>query len=269
MPSEPEARVMAPGAGHWSDRTIVISGGSGGMGRAIAARFTAEGARVYLCDIDRAALADAVQNLGHRATAVETDVTRVADCARAIETAVGATGRLDLLINAAGVWTEGSSDAAGEAEWDRVVDVNLKGTFFMCRYAIPHLEKTGGGIINISSDAGVIGSKGAAIYCASKGGVNLLTKALARELAERGIRVNAICPCDVETPMLEYQANTFGGGDPGRYRRALLSIYPQGAKARFARPEEIAAFVYFVASPEAAPITGACLSIDFGTTAGL
>lgn len=239
------------------------------MGRAIATRFAADGARIYLCDINRAALAEAVGQLGDRAVSVETDVTRVADCARAFETAVGATGRLDLLINAAGVWTEGPSDAAGEAEWDRVVDVNLKGTFFMCRYAIPHLEKTGGGIINISSDAGVIGSKGAAIYCASKGGVNLLTKALARELAERGIRVNAICPCDVETPMLDHQADTFGGGDPDGYRRALLSIYPQGAKARFATPEEIAAFVYFVASPEAAPITGACLSIDFGTTAGL
>jgi len=139
----------------------------------------------------------------------------------------------------------------------------------MCRYAIPPLEKTGGSIINISSDAGVIGSKGAAIYCASKGGVNLLTKSLARELAPRGIRVNAICPCDVDTPMIQYQANTFGGGDPEGYKRALLSIYPQGPRARFATPAEIAAFVHFVASPEAAPITGACLSIDFGTTAGL
>jgi NAD(P)-dependent dehydrogenase (short-subunit alcohol dehydrogenase family) len=260
---------MAPVTGHWSGRTIVISGGSGGMGRAIAARFAEDGARLYLCDINRAALAEATRQVGDRAVGIEVDVTQVADCARAVDTAVSATGRLDLLINAAGIWTEGPSEAAREAEWDRVIDVNLKGTFFMSRYAIPHLEKTGGGIINISSDAGIIGAKGAAIYCASKGGVNLLTKALARELAARGIRVNAICPCDVETPMLDFQANTFGGGDPEGYRRALLSIYPQGPKARFAKPEEIAAFVYFVASPEAAPITGACLSIDFGTTAGL
>jgi NAD(P)-dependent dehydrogenase (short-subunit alcohol dehydrogenase family) len=257
---------------HWHGRTIVISGGAGGMGRAIAAGFVADGAHVYLCDIDRAALDEAVGQLrtsgAGEATAIAADVTQVADCSRAVETAA-ASGRLDLLINAAGIWTEGPSEAAAEAEWDRVLDVNLKGTFFMCRYAIPHLEKTGGGIINISSDAGIIGTKGAAIYCASKGGVNLLTKALARELAERGIRVNAICPCDVDTPMIEYQANTFGRGDPERYKRALLSIYPQGDKARFVRPEEIAAFVHFVASPEAAPITGACLSIDFGTTAGL
>src|SRR4029450_2718137 len=119
------------------------------------------------------------------------------------------------------------------------------------RHAIPQLEKTGGSIINISSDAGVIGSTGAAIYCASKGGVNLLTKSLARELAPRGIRVNAICPCDVDTPMIEYQANSFGGGDPEGYKRALLSIYPQGARARFAPPAEMGAFVHFVASPGA------------------
>jgi NAD(P)-dependent dehydrogenase (short-subunit alcohol dehydrogenase family) len=258
-------------ASDWRGRTVVISGGSGGMGRAIARRFLAEGATVFLCDINRRALDEAVRELSGSGIvkSIETDVTRVNPCEQAIAAAVAEGGRLDLLINAAGVWTEGRSDQASEAEWDRVIDVNLKGTFFMCRYAIPHLEKTGGSIINISSDAGVIGSKGAAIYCASKGGVNLLTKALARELAERGIRVNAICPCDVETPMLDYQANTFGGGDPAGYRRALLSIYPQGARARFATPAEIAAFVHFVASAEAAPITGACLSIDFGTTAGL
>jgi NAD(P)-dependent dehydrogenase (short-subunit alcohol dehydrogenase family) len=260
---------MAAETGYWRGKTVLIAGGSGGMGRAIAARFAADGASFYLCDINRRALDDAVRELGGAAKAIEADVTRVADCARAVDAAVGGSGRLDLLVNAAGIWTEGPSEAATEAEWDRVVDVNLKGTFFMCRHAIPHLEKTGGSIINISSDAGVIGSKGAAIYCASKGGVNLLTKSLARELAPRGIRVNAICPCDVDTPMIEYQANTFGGGDPEAYKRALLSIYPQGSRARFATPAEIAAFAYFVASPEAAPITGACLSIDFGTTAGL
>jgi NAD(P)-dependent dehydrogenase (short-subunit alcohol dehydrogenase family) len=261
---------MAAETGHWRGKTVLIAGGSGGMGRAVTARFVGAGANLCLCDVNRGALDEAVIALGAATVkAVETDVTQVADCVRAVDAAVASTGRLDLLINAAGIWTEGPSEAATEAEWDRVVDVNLKGTFFMCRHAIPHLEKTGGGIINISSDAGVIGSKGAAIYCASKGGVNLLTKSLARELAARGIRVNAICPCDVDTPMIEYQANTFGGGDPEGYKRALLSIYPQGARARFATPAEIAAFVYFVASPEAAPITGACLSIDFGTTAGL
>ena len=248
----------------WNGRTALIAGGGGGMGRAIAGRFAAAGADVWVGDVDRAAL----QAAGTGIRRVELDVTRPEACARAVETAVRESGRLDLLVNAAGVWTEGRADEAGEAEWNRVVDVNLKGTFFMCRHAIPHLEKTGGAIINISSDAGVIGNKGAAIYCASKGGVNLLTKALALELAERGVRVNAVCPCDVATPMIEYQANTFGGGDPDGYKRTLLARYPQGRRARFASAEEIAAFVMFLASAEAAPITGACLSIDFGTTAG-
>lgn len=248
----------------WRGRTVLIAGGAGGMGRAIAGRFAAAGAAVWVGDVDRAALAaagDGLQTIG-------LDVRRPEDCARAVEAAVRESGRLDLLVNAAGVWTEGRADDATETEWDRVVDVNLKGTFFMCRHAIPHLEKAGGAIVNISSDAGVIGNKGAAIYCASKGGVNLLTKALALELAERGVRVNAVCPCDVATPMIEYQANTFGGGDPDGYKRTLLARYPQGRRARFASAEEIAAFVMFLASAEAAPITGACLSIDFGTTAG-
>src|SRR5689334_21411394 len=141
-------------AGAWRERTIVISGGSGGMGRAIAKRFLAEGATVFLCDINAPALADCsgeLRSSGGIVQTIETDVTRVDQCERAIAAAAGASGRLDLLVNAAGIWTEGRSDAATEAEWDRVIDVNLKGTFFMCRYAIPHLEKTGGGIINISS----------------------------------------------------------------------------------------------------------------------
>ncbi|MGD9744347.1 MAG: SDR family oxidoreductase, partial [Dongiaceae bacterium] len=95
-----------------------------------------------------------------------------------------------------------------------------------------------------------------------------LTKAMARELAPRGVRINAICPCDVETPMLEFQAATYGGGDPDGYRKRLLSIYPQGDRARFVRPEEVAEFVFQMASPKLAPVTGAALSIDFGTTAG-
>jgi NAD(P)-dependent dehydrogenase (short-subunit alcohol dehydrogenase family) len=144
----------------------------------------------------------------------------------------------------------------------------LKGTFFTCCYAIPELEKIEGQIINIASDAGLMGSAGAAIYCASKGGVVLLTKALALELAPKGIRVNAICPCDVETPMLEFQAQEFGGGDPDAYLAKLKSIYPQGPRQRFAKSSEIAAFIFAIAAPGLAPITGAALPIDFGTTAG-
>jgi NAD(P)-dependent dehydrogenase (short-subunit alcohol dehydrogenase family) len=170
-------------------------------------------------------------------------------------------------VNCAGVWIEGPTDTMTEADWDRVVDVNLKGTFGMCRHAIPALEATGGCIVNVSSDAGLWGNKGAAIYCASKGGVTVLTKALAVELAERGIRVNAVCPGDVDSPMIRYQAEAFGGGDPEAYRARLLAAYPQ-RPPRFIRPDEVADLIAYLCSERAAPITGAAISIDFGLTAG-
>lgn len=257
-------------------RVALITGAGGGIGGAVAGRFLRDGWTVALCDVDAARLAALHVTLkaalapddGTRILDIAADLRTVASCERAVRATVEWAGRLDLVINAAGVWTEGPSDEATEDEWDRVLDINLKATFFLCRYAIPELERTGGQIINISSDAGLIGNTGAAIYCASKGGVSLLTKALALELAARGVRVNAICPSDVETPMLAYQANTFGHGDPQGYYRALLAQYPQGARARFIQPPEIAALIAYLASPDAAPITGACISIDFGLTAG-
>jgi NAD(P)-dependent dehydrogenase (short-subunit alcohol dehydrogenase family) len=176
-------------------------------------------------------------------------------------------GRLDVLVNCAGVWVEGPTDTMTEADWDRVVDVNLKGTFLMCRHAIPALETTRGCIVNVSSDAGLWGNKGAAIYSASKGGVTVLSKALAVELAERGIRVNAVCPGDVDSPMIHYQAETFGDGDPDGYLARLLEAYPQ-RPPRFIRPDEVAELIAYLCSDRAAPITGAAISIDFGLTAG-
>ena len=249
------------GIDDWSGKTVLIVGGSGGMGRATAQEFASAGANIAIADIN-------TENLPSHYLAIKSDITKVSDCAGMISKTVGRFGRLDLLVNAAGVWVEGESSEMSEAQWDRTIDINLKGTFFACRYAIPELEKTEGQIINIASDAGLMGSAGAAIYCASKGGVVLLTKALALELAPKGIRVNAICPCDVETPMLEFQAREFGGGNPDAYLAKLKSIYPQGARQRFAKPSEIAAFIFAIASPRLAPITGAALPIDFGTTAG-
>jgi NAD(P)-dependent dehydrogenase (short-subunit alcohol dehydrogenase family) len=251
------------------DRVALISGGAGGIGLATARRLASEGVRIVLADIDAPGLDRATRELGGptAALAVVTDVRSVVECARAVDAAVERFGRLDILVNCAGLWVEGPSDAMSEADWDRVVDVNLKGTFFLCRHAIPALEATGGCIVNVSSDAGLWGNKGAAIYCASKGGVTVLSKALAVELATRGIRVNVVCPGDVDSPMIEYQARTFGGGDPERYLRELLAAYPQ-RPARFIRPDEVAELIAFLCSERATPITGAAISIDFGLTAG-
>ena len=252
----------------WQNKSVLITGGAGGMGLAFAERFHAAGANLALADIDQARLAQAAKTFAPDCLAIRSDVTRVEDCSRMVSETLARFGRLDLLINAAGIWVEGPAEEMSEAMWDRCIDINLKGTFFACRYAIPALENSGGSILNIASDAGLMGSKGASIYCASKGGVVLLTKSLALELAPRGVRCNAVCPCDVDTPMIDYQADTFGQGDPAAYKRALLAIYPQGARARFATAAEIAEFVFAVSSPSLAPLTGACLSIDFGTTAG-
>jgi NAD(P)-dependent dehydrogenase (short-subunit alcohol dehydrogenase family) len=197
------------------------------------------------------------------------DLRDVAACRAVVEVAAAAAGRLDCLVNAAGLWTEGPAEDTREEDFDRVLDVNLKGLFFMSAAAIPHLVKTGGSIVNLSSDAGLQGNTGAAVYCASKGAVSNLTRALALELAPRGVRVNAVCPCDVETPMLSYQAENFGDRDPEAYRRRLLDQYPQAARARFLRPEEVAELIFFLAQPAATGITGANLSIDFGLSAGI
>ncbi len=252
----------------WQGKTVLITGGAGGMGLAFAERYRAAGASLALADLSAERLAAASATIGAEVLTLAADVAKVEDCQRIVRQTVERFGRLDLLINAAGIWVEGPADEMTEAMWDRCLDINLKGTFFACRHAIPELEKTGGSILNIASDAGLMGSKGASIYCASKGGVVLLTKSLALELAPRGVRCNAVCPCDVDTPMVDYQASTFGKGDPEGYKRALLSIYPQGPRARFATAAEIAEFVFAVSSPSLAPLTGACLAIDFGTTAG-
>ena len=257
---------MAAGAA--PPRVALITGGASGIGLATAHRLAADGFTLALADIDTSGLERAVAELGPDvAYAIPTDVRSFDDCAAAVGAAVDRLGRLDVLVNCAGVWVEGPTDTMTEADWDRVVDVNLKGTFGMCRSAIPALEATRGCIVNVSSDAGLWGNKGAAIYSASKGGVTVLSKALAVELAERGIRVNAVCPGDVDSPMIRYQAETFGGGDPEGYLAKLLEAYPQ-RPPRFIRPDEVAELIAFLCSDRATPITGAAISIDFGLTAG-
>lgn len=245
----------------------LIVGGAGGMGTAIASRLSAKGYGIVLADLASDRLDDAARMVGGRVCAVPLDLRQAASCGACVAAAVDWGGRLDVVVNAAGVWREGPAGEVTEADWDLVMDVNLKGAFFVIRAALPHLQ-AGASILNIASDAGLTGNSGAALYCASKGGLVLLTKALALELAPRRIRVNALCPGDVATPMLDFQAERYGAGDPGAYRAALLAHYPQGSAARFITAQEIAGFAAYLCSDEAAPITGAALSMDFGVTAG-
>lgn len=256
---------------NWREKVVLISGAAGGAGHACAVKFLKAGANVMLADINAAKLKDDVEKLstlGGDARTVICDVKNIADCENAIGMTIGNFGRIDVLINAVGVWVEGKSEDSTEKEWDLVVDTNLKGTYFMCSRAIPELKKSRGCIINFSSDAGLVGNKEAAIYCASKGGVTLLSKALAVELAPFLVRVIPLCPCDMNTPMIKFQAETYGGRDPDGYYKRLLGHYPQDGYARFIEPEEIAEIVFFLSSNKALAFTGAPVSIDFGLTSG-
>lgn len=252
-------------------KTLLITGGASGMGQAIAERFAADGHAVILADVnaDGAELtATRIRSAGGEADALQCDVAIPEDCERAVRHALVSKGRVDVLVNAAGVWLEGAAETVTESQWDRVVDINLKGTFFMCRHAIPHLVQSGGVIVNIASDAGLVGNSGVAVYGASKGGVVLLTRALALELAPRGVRVVAVCPADVDTPMLQGQARDFGGGNPQAYLDALRAKYPQRERTRFITPQQVAALVAYLATDAAAPFTGTAIPFDHGITAG-
>lgn len=238
----------------------LITGAASGIGAAAAARFVDGGWLVAAVDIAPIPATAGV-------LPIEADLSGVEHCRRAVTEAASWHGHLDAVVNAAGLWTEGPSAETTETEWDRVIDVNLKGLYFVCSAAIPHLTTTRGCIVNMSSDAGVQGNAGAAVYCASKGGVSNLTRALALELAPAGVRVNAVCPGDVDSPMLRGQAAA--STDPTGYLEKLRRGYPQGESARFIEPAEIAELIWFLCQPAATPITGANISIDFGLSAGI
>lgn len=252
-------------------KVVLITGGSSGIGKAAAAEFLSAGARVFIMGRDARRREAALAELKETAPSVEAvtgDVSSAEQCRLAVEETVARAGRLDVLVNSAGVYWEGPTTDVTEEVWDNLVDINLKGTFFMCRYAIGHLQKTRGAIVNVSSDSGLVGNNQAAVYCASKGGVTLLTKALARELHAGGIRVNAVCPGIVETPMVARDFMASGYETREEYDRVCLEPYPDGT-SRYARPEEVARAILFLASRERAEaVNGACLSVDFGLTAG-
>jgi NAD(P)-dependent dehydrogenase (short-subunit alcohol dehydrogenase family) len=249
------------------NRVVLITGGGGGMGRAVATRFLAGGDLPVLADLTDEGLAEAAAAIPGVDT-LRADVGDVGACDAMVRTVLQRHDRLDVLVTAAGVWVEGPTATITEEQWDRTIDVNLKGTFFAIRAAIEPLVRSSGCVVAISSDYGLVGGPEAAVYCASKFGVNGIVKALALELAPQGVRVNSVCPADVDTPMLAGQARDFGGGDEQAYLDRLLTTLPQAGRARFIRPDEVASLVWFLASEEAAPITGVAMPLEWGVTAG-
>jgi NAD(P)-dependent dehydrogenase (short-subunit alcohol dehydrogenase family) len=247
-------------------KTALITGGTSGMGRATAVLFAREGAAVTVTGRDeergRAVTAE-IERDGGRARFVRSDVRLAEDCRRAVEETVRAFGRLDILFNNAGVFHPRTVPDCPEEEWDETIDVNLKGTFLMSKYALPHMIRQGGGVIvNNSSGWGIVGGDAAASYCASKGGVVLLTKAMAIDHGPQGIRVNCICPGDVDTPMLPDDARK-----RGLSWEAYLKTATQRPLGRIGTPDEIARAVLFLASDDASFMTGASLVVDGGGSA--
>jgi NAD(P)-dependent dehydrogenase (short-subunit alcohol dehydrogenase family) len=269
MAETPLRRITPVADGGEDSPVALITGGGGGIGAAAAQRFVTGGWRVALADVDLDRAVRIAGPLGDAALAVHCDVTRPESCHRAVRSTLAWAGRLDHTIAAAGLWTEGPIDDVDEFEFDRVMAVNVKGVFFTCKASVAALRTTHGSMTLIASDAGIQANRGAAVYCASKGAVVLLAKTLALDLAPDGVRVNAVCPGDVDTPMLHHQADAYGGGDPEGYLDGLLRKYPQAATARFIRPSEVAELLWFLAQPGAAPITGAALNVDFGLSSGV
>jgi len=260
-------------------RTVLITGAASGMGKACARRFLEDGAQVFIADVNERALAAAVDELvpvggavteiaaGPAVFPLVVDVRSSASCDAMVAAVLERAGRLDVLITSAGVWAEGPTETASDEDWDRVINVNLRGVFYCCRAAIPALKESRGCIINIGSRAGEGAVPEALLYCVSKAGVNMLTRSLALELAPALVRVNAVCPSDVNTPFLHAQARDYGGGDPAGYLDALRRRLPQGEHGRFVKAEEVADLVAYLASPSAAPITGECIRVDFAISA--
>jgi NAD(P)-dependent dehydrogenase (short-subunit alcohol dehydrogenase family) len=248
-------------------RVALITGAASGIGRATAMLFAREGAAVAAVDLDgsgAAAVARAIEAQGGRALAVSADVTRETDCRVAIESTVAAFGGLQVLFNNAGIIRRATILETGEEDWDRLMAVNVKGIFLMSRIAVPLMARSGGGaIINTASGWGLSAGPRAAAYCASKGAVVQLTKAMAIDHGEAGIRVNCICPGDTDTPMLLEEARQLGAPSD-----RFLSEAAWRPLRRLGRPEEIAEAALYLASDAASFVTGTALVVDGGGLAG-
>ncbi|HKX79519.1 MAG TPA: SDR family NAD(P)-dependent oxidoreductase [Novosphingobium sp.] len=246
------------------NKVAIITGAAGGIGAATASKLASEGAMIVATDVqfERVeAVADAIRSTGGRALAVQHNVGSEADWKAVIDSAVSEFGRIDILVNNAGIadkdgLVESQADTTGIEDWDRVIDINLKGVFLGVRQVIPVMKDAGGGaIVNISSIAAIVGNGGPFAYSASKGGVRSLTKHLATSYGKFKIRANSVHPGLVLTPMVQADLE-----NPD-LARMLEMMIPLG---RGAQPEEVADAILFLASDEASYITGAELVIDGG-----
>jgi NAD(P)-dependent dehydrogenase (short-subunit alcohol dehydrogenase family) len=248
-------------------KTAIITGGAGGIGRATALLFAREGAAVGIVDLSQEAGVDVVREIsaaGGNAIFERADVTRAIDCRRVVERTAQEFGAVHVLFNNAGMIRRASVIDISEEDWDLVMAVNVKSVFLMSRQVIPQMAAAGGGsIINMASGWGLAGGARAAAYCASKGAVVLLTKAMAIDHGPQRIRVNCVCPGDTDTAMLRSEARQLGEGED-----QFLSDSAKRPLGRVGTPEEIAQAALYLASDASSFVTGTALVVDGGGLAG-
>jgi NAD(P)-dependent dehydrogenase (short-subunit alcohol dehydrogenase family) len=249
------------------DKVVLITGGASGIGKAVALLFSREGATVAIVDIDEPngqAVVQSIVESGGKAVFLHCDVTNSVECQSAVDRVLKEHGKISVLFNNVGIIRRASVVDTTEEEWDRVMATNVKSMFLFSKYVIPIMAEAGGGvIINTASGWGIVGGQKAASYCASKGAVVLLTKAMALDHGSQNIRVNCICPGDTETPMLYGEARQLGIP-----REEFLTEAKQRPLQRIGKPEEIASAVLFLASDASSFVTGTALVVDGGGLAG-
>jgi NAD(P)-dependent dehydrogenase (short-subunit alcohol dehydrogenase family) len=246
--------------GQLEGKSAIVTGVGSGLGRAIARELAAEGARVLGCDVNDESGEKTMAGIGDYRHA---DVSRDADVEGLVAAALEAFGRLDVMVNNAAIQIERELVETTEEELDRVLGVNLKGVFFGCKHAVIAMRASGGGVIvNVASILALVGDGVLAAYCAAKGGVLGITRATAVQYGKDGIRCNAICPGDIETPLV--QSYFDAAPDPAALRAQVVAEYPLG---RIAQPQEIARAVVFLASSDSAFMSGQPLVVDGGLLA--
>lgn len=262
-----KAKQKVATSGRLYGKVALITGAASGIGRASALLFAREGASVAVVDMNEKGarnVADAITANGGQALFAPADVARAADCERAVRALAEKFGALHILFNNAGIIRRATVLNLSETDWDQVMEVNVKSIFLMSKFAIPLIEKSGGGsIINTASGWGLAGGPKAAVYCASKGAVVLLTKAMAIDHGPQNIRVNCICPGDTDTPMLRSEALQLGAATA-----RFLQEAAQRPLGRVGTPEEIAQAALYLASDAASFVTGTALVVDGGGLAG-
>lgn len=247
-------------------KAALVTGGAKGIGEAIVRLFCQEGADVLIADMCRPegeALARELNAAGGRALFCQTDVTQPDSVRAAIHTAVERFGALDILVNNAGIVEQDTLlEDESEEEWNKVLSVNLYGAFLNCKYALPHLRRSRGCIVNIASMSGLVATRYCAAYCASKAGIIGLTRAIAADYAQYGVRANALCPAACETPMMKQYFSAYSKQEVEEKVRRL-----SGPMGRMCQPDEIAQGVLFLAGPESSYVSGIAMPVDGGYTA--